>query len=74
MIELPFLIDILSNIEISFHLSLNTCLLQVPTSLCSVECPAGFAKEQNGIHKCCFNCVICPNGTYVNTTGKLLFT
>uniref|UniRef100_A0A3Q3X115 G-protein coupled receptors family 3 profile domain-containing protein n=1 Tax=Mola mola TaxID=94237 RepID=A0A3Q3X115_MOLML len=41
---------------------------KVPTSLCSVECPVGFAKEHIGIHKCCFNCEICPNGTYVNTT------
>ncbi|XP_040009291.1 taste receptor type 1 member 1-like [Xiphias gladius] len=41
---------------------------EVPTSLCSPECPIGYAKKQDGIHKCCFTCVICPNGTYVNTT------
>ncbi|XP_018544356.1 LOW QUALITY PROTEIN: taste receptor type 1 member 1-like [Lates calcarifer] len=41
---------------------------EVPTSLCSTECPAGYAKKQDGIHKCCFNCEICPNGTYVNST------
>ncbi|XP_028266061.1 taste receptor type 1 member 1-like [Parambassis ranga] len=39
-----------------------------PTSLCSPECPAGFIQKQNGIHKCCFSCIICPNGTYANIT------
>ncbi|XP_070766879.1 taste receptor type 1 member 1-like [Enoplosus armatus] len=41
---------------------------EVPTSMCSPECPVGYAKKQDGIHKCCFTCVICPNGTYVNNT------
>ncbi|XP_070695673.1 taste receptor type 1 member 1-like [Pempheris klunzingeri] len=40
----------------------------VPTSLCSQECSTGQAKRQDGIHKCCFDCEICPNGTYVNIT------
>ncbi|XP_019112199.2 taste receptor type 1 member 1-like [Larimichthys crocea] len=41
---------------------------KVPTSLCSPECPVGYVKEQDGIHKCCFICEICPNGTYINST------
>ncbi|KAM9351208.1 taste receptor type 1 member 1-like [Symphorus nematophorus] len=41
---------------------------EVPASLCSPECPEGYAKKQDGIHKCCFNCEICPNGTYINNT------
>ncbi|XP_073325893.1 taste receptor type 1 member 1-like [Pagrus major] len=41
---------------------------EVPTSVCSPECPVGHAKTQNGIHKCCFTCEICLNGTYVNST------
>ncbi|XP_075947003.1 taste receptor type 1 member 1-like [Anarhichas minor] len=41
---------------------------EVPTSLCSPECAVGFAKNQDGIHKCCFNCEICPDGTYINIT------
>ncbi|XP_042348439.1 LOW QUALITY PROTEIN: taste receptor type 1 member 1-like [Plectropomus leopardus] len=41
---------------------------EVPTSLCSPECPAGHAKKQDGIHKCCFICKICPNGTYINSS------
>ncbi|XP_004554154.2 taste receptor type 1 member 2-like [Maylandia zebra] len=40
----------------------------VPTSLCSAECPVGYVQKQTGIHKCCFNCEICPNGTYINIT------
>ncbi|CAJ1085527.1 Taste receptor type 1 member 1%2C partial [Xyrichtys novacula] len=41
---------------------------ELPTALCSQECLDGYAKKQNGIHKCCFNCDICPNGTYINIT------
>ncbi|XP_044207892.1 taste receptor type 1 member 1-like [Thunnus albacares] len=41
---------------------------KVPTSLCSPECHVGHVKRQNGIHKCCFTCEICPNGTYINST------
>ncbi|XP_062248449.1 taste receptor type 1 member 1-like [Platichthys flesus] len=40
----------------------------VPTSLCSPECPVGYVKKSDGIHKCCFTCQICSNGTYVNRT------
>ncbi|XP_034551259.1 taste receptor type 1 member 1-like [Notolabrus celidotus] len=39
-----------------------------PSALCSSECLDGYEKKQNGIHKCCFNCEICPNGTYINIT------
>ncbi|XP_059189607.1 taste receptor type 1 member 1 [Centropristis striata] len=41
---------------------------EVPTSLCSAECPVGHAKKQDGIHKCCFDCEMCSTGTYVNST------
>ncbi|XP_005941261.1 taste receptor type 1 member 1-like [Haplochromis burtoni] len=41
---------------------------EVPTSLCSPECPAGYIKKRNGIYECCFDCEICANGTYVNIT------
>ncbi|XP_054464628.1 taste receptor type 1 member 1-like [Anoplopoma fimbria] len=58
----------------TFHFSINNTKIQwhtkekVPTSLCSQECDVGFAKKQDGIHKCCFDCEICPNGTYINKT------
>ncbi|XP_014834552.1 PREDICTED: taste receptor type 1 member 1-like, partial [Poecilia mexicana] len=41
---------------------------KVPVSLCSKECPEGSAKHQEGTQKCCFNCTICPRGTYINST------
>ncbi|KAM9751961.1 G-protein coupled receptor family C group 6 member A-like [Menidia menidia] len=40
----------------------------VPASICSRECSAGYSKQQEGVHKCCFNCTICPKGTYINST------
>uniref|UniRef100_A0A3P9PT79 Taste 1 receptor member 1 n=1 Tax=Poecilia reticulata TaxID=8081 RepID=A0A3P9PT79_POERE len=41
---------------------------EVPTSLCNQECPDGYARKQNYIHRCCFTCEICPNETYINVT------
>ncbi|XP_076597804.1 taste receptor type 1 member 1-like [Chaetodon auriga] len=58
----------------SLHFFINSSKIQwhtkgkVPTSLCSPDCPEGYAKKYDGIHKCCFTCEMCPNGTYVNST------
>ncbi|KAM4738112.1 taste receptor type 1 member 1-like [Anableps anableps] len=41
---------------------------EVPTSVCTPECPEGYARKQNYIHICCFTCEICPNETYINVT------
>ncbi|XP_072223181.1 taste receptor type 1 member 1-like [Leuresthes tenuis] len=41
---------------------------EVPTALCSPECPEGYAKKPTGIHECCFSCEMCPSDTYVNST------
>ncbi|XP_066547539.1 taste receptor type 1 member 1-like [Amia ocellicauda] len=40
-----------------------------PVLVCSSECKDGFRKKQRGIHKCCFDCELCPNGTFVNYTA-----
>ncbi|XP_036433933.1 taste receptor type 1 member 1-like [Colossoma macropomum] len=40
----------------------------VPFSNCSVECESGFARVQNSVHKCCFQCEKCPANTYINTS------
>uniref|UniRef100_W5M3H6 Taste receptor type 1 member 1-like n=1 Tax=Lepisosteus oculatus TaxID=7918 RepID=W5M3H6_LEPOC len=40
----------------------------VPTALCSLECKEGHRRKVSGVHTCCFDCEICPNGTYVNKT------
>ncbi|XP_029975171.1 taste receptor type 1 member 1-like [Salarias fasciatus] len=57
-----------------FHLVINSTEIQwytngkVPTSVCSQECPIGYKKKPEGIHRCCFYCEICQNGTFVNVT------
>uniref|UniRef100_A0A672FYW7 Taste receptor type 1 member 1-like n=1 Tax=Salarias fasciatus TaxID=181472 RepID=A0A672FYW7_SALFA len=48
---------------------LTHSLLYVP-NYC--ECPVGYKKKPEGIHRCCFNCEICPNETFINVTGKVL--
>uniref|UniRef100_A0A3Q3AN55 G-protein coupled receptors family 3 profile domain-containing protein n=1 Tax=Kryptolebias marmoratus TaxID=37003 RepID=A0A3Q3AN55_KRYMA len=60
-----------------FQFSINTSKIKwhkdeeiVPVSLCSQECSNGSKKVQEGIHKCCFKCVPCPKGTYINSTGN----
>ncbi|XP_056279791.1 taste receptor type 1 member 1-like [Pseudoliparis swirei] len=56
-------IHFINNSQIQWYTEEN-----VPTSLCSQECDVGFARNQIGIHKCCFNCHICEKGTYINKT------
>uniref|UniRef100_A0A672FEV3 G-protein coupled receptors family 3 profile domain-containing protein n=1 Tax=Salarias fasciatus TaxID=181472 RepID=A0A672FEV3_SALFA len=62
-----------------FHFVINSNEIQwhtngtVPTSVCSQECPVGYKKKQEGIHKCCFSCEICQNGTFINVTGEVLY-
>ncbi|XP_063799075.1 taste receptor type 1 member 2-like [Pseudophryne corroboree] len=41
----------------------------VPSSVCSAECLPGQEKQQNGQYKCCFICVNCAAGTYLNENG-----
>ncbi|XP_036600236.1 taste receptor type 1 member 1 [Trichosurus vulpecula] len=43
---------------------------QVPRSVCSEECPAGEARSVVGLHHCCFECVPCPAGTFVNSSDQ----
>ncbi|KAG7478426.1 hypothetical protein MATL_G00080300 [Megalops atlanticus] len=39
-----------------------------PEFRCSPECKDGYKRVQTGYHTCCFECVICTNGTYINYT------
>uniref|UniRef100_A0A3P9J1C9 G-protein coupled receptors family 3 profile domain-containing protein n=1 Tax=Oryzias latipes TaxID=8090 RepID=A0A3P9J1C9_ORYLA len=41
-----------------------------PESFCSKECPDGYMKKQEGVHKCC---TICPKGIHLNTTDSYNF-
>ncbi len=70
---LPSFLTVFFLLHLYILFSLNNCLVQAPISLCSPECSAGQVKNQIGIHKCCFYCEICPSGTYINSTGKLLY-
>ncbi|XP_034733615.1 taste receptor type 1 member 1-like [Etheostoma cragini] len=62
------------NLYPPFHFFINDSKIQwytkgeVPTLPCSPECAEGYAKKYNQIQKCCFDCEICPDGTYVNST------
>ncbi|XP_074017653.1 taste receptor type 1 member 1 [Numenius arquata] len=39
---------------------------QAPTSLCSQACQPGEKRLQRSRHRCCFSCVACPAGTFLN--------
>ncbi|NXU76429.1 TS1R1 protein, partial [Oreotrochilus melanogaster] len=39
---------------------------QAPTSLCSRGCQPGEKQVQQGHHRCCFSCMACPSGTFLN--------
>ncbi|NXL94937.1 TS1R1 protein, partial [Alectura lathami] len=41
---------------------------QAPISVCSQPCAAGEKRLQQNRHRCCFSCVACPPGTFLNTT------
>ncbi|CAH2319955.1 taste receptor type 1 member 3-like [Pelobates cultripes] len=45
---------------------------KIPQSTCSRECSAGQIKITEGFHTCCFECLTCPEGTFVNASGQLL--
>ncbi|XP_075293524.1 taste receptor type 1 member 1 [Opisthocomus hoazin] len=39
---------------------------QAPTSLCSESCQPGEKRLQQSHHRCCFSCMACPAGTFLN--------
>ncbi|XP_030819907.1 taste receptor type 1 member 1 [Camarhynchus parvulus] len=43
---------------------------QAPRSVCSEACKPGEMRLQQSRHKCCFSCVPCPPGTFLNTSGQ----
>ncbi|XP_075028239.1 taste receptor type 1 member 1-like isoform X2 [Calonectris borealis] len=42
---------------------------QAPTSVCSEACQPGEKRLQQSHHRCCFSCVACPSGTFLNRSG-----
>ncbi|XP_003471423.1 taste receptor type 1 member 2 [Cavia porcellus] len=51
--------------NISWHTEDNT----VPRSMCSKSCQQGQSKKSVGIHPCCFECIDCQPGTFLNQTA-----
>ncbi|XP_064253197.1 taste receptor type 1 member 1 [Passer domesticus] len=41
---------------------------QAPSSVCSEACKPGEMRLQQSRHKCCFSCVACPPGSFLNTS------
>ncbi|NXH16371.1 TS1R1 protein, partial [Bucco capensis] len=39
---------------------------QAPSSVCSQACQPGERRLQQSRHRCCFSCVACPPGTFLN--------
>ncbi|NXN95382.1 TS1R1 protein, partial [Rhinopomastus cyanomelas] len=39
---------------------------QAPPSVCSEPCQPGERRVQQSHHRCCFSCVACPAGTFLN--------
>ncbi|XP_048374576.1 taste receptor type 1 member 1 [Sphaerodactylus townsendi] len=52
--------------KLQWHTSDN----QVPVSICSKDCGVGEHKVQQGIHQCCFDCVACSPGTFLNRSDR----
>ncbi|XP_004637731.1 taste receptor type 1 member 2 [Octodon degus] len=50
--------------DIIWHTSHN----RVPMSMCSKSCQQGQIKKNVGIHPCCFECIDCLPGTFLNQT------
>uniref|UniRef100_A0A8C9GDJ1 Taste receptor type 1 member 2 n=1 Tax=Piliocolobus tephrosceles TaxID=591936 RepID=A0A8C9GDJ1_9PRIM len=50
--------------DISWHTINNT----IPVSMCSKRCQLGQKKKPVGIHICCFECIDCLPGTFLNQT------
>uniref|UniRef100_A0AAV2LWW2 RNase H type-1 domain-containing protein n=1 Tax=Knipowitschia caucasica TaxID=637954 RepID=A0AAV2LWW2_KNICA len=41
---------------------------QVPSALCMPECPKGYRRSVEGIHKCCYTCIKCQKDEYINNS------
>ncbi|XP_057566375.1 taste receptor type 1 member 2 [Hippopotamus amphibius kiboko] len=50
--------------NISWHTPDN----MIPVSMCSKDCQPGQRKKPVGIHPCCFECIDCLPGTFLNRT------
>ncbi|XP_074072885.1 taste receptor type 1 member 2 [Macrotis lagotis] len=52
--------------NVATNISWNTPNNTIPFSVCSKRCQLGQWKKSVGLHTCCFDCINCPAGTYLN--------
>ncbi|XP_051846797.1 taste receptor type 1 member 2 [Antechinus flavipes] len=52
--------------NVATNISWNTPNNSAPFSVCSNSCQQGQRKKPMGLHICCFECINCPAGTYLN--------
>ncbi|XP_031818607.1 LOW QUALITY PROTEIN: taste receptor type 1 member 2 [Sarcophilus harrisii] len=55
--------------NVATNISWNTPNNSAPFSVCSNSCQLGQRKKPMGLHICCFECINCPAGTYLNQSG-----
>ncbi|XP_010729654.3 taste receptor type 1 member 3 [Larimichthys crocea] len=46
----------------------------VPTSTCSANCDEGQVRRVKGFHSCCFDCIDCPPGTFMEDEDDIQCT
>ncbi|XDV51232.1 hypothetical protein PO909_020153 [Leuciscus waleckii] len=44
---------------------------KVPMSTCSSDCGIGQVRRVKGFHSCCFDCIDCKEGTFLNNTDDI---
>ncbi|XP_074158664.1 taste receptor type 1 member 2 [Sminthopsis crassicaudata] len=55
--------------NVATNISWNTPNNSAPFSVCSNSCQLGQRKKPMGLHICCFECINCPAGTYLNQSA-----
>nr|ACP31198.1 G-protein coupled receptor [Helogale parvula] len=61
----PVLRQLRATGDVSWHTANN----KIPVSMCSKDCQPGQRKKPVGIHPCCFDCLDCLPGTFLNRTA-----
>ncbi|XP_067287906.1 taste receptor type 1 member 3 [Pseudorasbora parva] len=59
------------NLTINKDIKWHTENKKVPLSTCSSNCGIGQVRRVKGFHSCCFDCIDCKEGTYLNSTDDI---
>ncbi|KAM9330270.1 vomeronasal type-2 receptor 26-like [Gastrophryne carolinensis] len=69
--EVPSVIEVHNWIFYQNLKVVTSSLKHVPKSLCNDKCAPGYHKaSKEGIHACCYSCVLCSEGEISNTTDS----